>query len=120
MSAHSDACEASQILCQHLYDKLREKIPALVRAETKNWCALYELGRNRFVYISHRKTSRRIEVWCLGDVDALQNDTNLEVIPRKKMSAGWEKRFPARFFIDQEADIEAACELLYRVSYRVS
>ena len=120
MSAHLSASIESQNLCQKLYDRLQTKIPSLKRTQTKRWCGLYEPGRNRFAYISHRKTISRIEVWCLGDIEDLQRNARLNVIPRDEIRRGWEERFPARFFIDQESNIETACDLLYRISYHAS
>lgn len=71
MSAHSEASYGSQHLCQKLFDNLAISIPRLKRQQTKRWCALFEPGRNRFAYVSHRKRLSRIEVWCSGDVDKL-------------------------------------------------
>ena len=120
MSGHFKACENSKSLCNKLYECLSVKIPNLKRVETKGWCALYQLNRNRFAYIRHRKNISRIEVWCLGDPPGLQNNISLEVVSRKEIKAGWAERFQARFFVDQLSEIESACQLLFQISYILS
>jgi hypothetical protein len=118
MSAHSEASSESQYLCQELFKGLSEIIPELQRKQAKQWCAIFQQGGNRFAYVSHRKTLPRIEIWCAGDVDELITYSNIEVIPRDKIKGGWEERFPARFVIDDESDIPAACDPLFSVSYQ--
>ena len=120
MSAHSEASDNSQYLCQKLYEGLSKLIPELQRKQTKRWCALFEQGRNRFAYVSHRKKMSRIEIWCAGDVDELVSHSNIIVIPRDEIKSGWEEKFPARFVIDDDSDIPAACDLLFNVSYCAS
>lgn len=120
MSAHKGACGESQQLCQLLVEELRRQIPKLHCRETKQWCALFEPGRNRFAYVSHRKTSGAIEVWCAGDVDALLAHGGAAVVRRAVIRGGWEERFPARFFLRTSRAIRGACTLLYEVSYRAS
>ncbi|MCK5345483.1 MAG: hypothetical protein KAR20_18870, partial [Candidatus Heimdallarchaeota archaeon] len=97
MSNHMAACEESKALCDKLYDCLSKKITNLKRSETKTWCALYQLDRARFAYVSHRKKMSRIEIWCLGDSAELQKNTSLHVIPREEIKGEWANRFQARF-----------------------
>ena len=120
MSAHALASTGSKNLCDLLIIELQKKIPRLECARSKSWCGLYEPGRNRFAFISHRKRQQKIEVWCAGDIDDLTASTSINVIPREKIRPGWEERYPARFSIENESDIEAASDLLYRVSYASS
>ena len=120
MTAHSEASDGSQYLCQELYEGLLKLIPELQRKQTKQWCAFFEQGKKRFAYVSHRKRMSRIEIWCAGDVDVLVSYSNLDVIPRDEIKSGWEEKFPARFVIDDSSDIPSACDLLFNVSYRVS
>jgi hypothetical protein len=120
MSAHTEASYESQYLCEKLFEMLLSRIPQLNRKQTKQWCALYDFGRNRFAYVSHRKRLSRIEVWCSGDVDELKKYSSIDVIPRDEIRGGWEEKFPARFVIDDESDIPAACDLLFNISYRAS
>jgi hypothetical protein len=120
MSAHSQASYESQHLCDKLFEKLIEYIPHMEVKRTKQWCALFVPGRNRFAYVSHRKRLSRIEIWCAGDVDELTSFRDLHVIPREEIRGGWEERFPARFTIDHDSDIPAACDLLFNVSYKAS
>jgi hypothetical protein len=120
MSAHSEASYESQHLCEKLFKKLLDYIPQIESKRTKQWCALFVPGGNRFAYVSHRKRLSRIVIWCAGDVDELTSFSALDVIPREKIKGGWEERFPARFIVDDEADIPAACDLLFNISYKAS
>lgn len=120
MTAHKAACGESQQLCQFLVEELRRRIPKLQCRETKQWCTLFEPGRNRFAYVSHRKTSRAIEVWCAGNVNDLVAHRGAEVVPRAVIRNGWEECFPARLFLTTARAIRGACILLYEVSYRAS
>jgi hypothetical protein len=120
MSAHSEASYGSQQLCEKLFKKLIGYIPQIERKRTKRWCVLFVPGGNRFAYVSHRKLLSRIEVWCAGDVDELTSFSALDVIPREEIKGGWEERFPAGFIVDDEADILAACDLLFNISYKIS
>lgn len=120
MSAHELASVGSKNLCDLLIKELQKKIPQLECARSKNWCGIFEPGKNRFAFISHRKKQNKIEVWCAGDVDDLTVPASINVIPRDKIRPGWEELYPARFFIENDSDISAASELLYRVSYASS
>ncbi|RQW86468.1 MAG: hypothetical protein EHM79_09680 [Geobacter sp.] len=118
MSAHFKASVESRNLCESLFLALKRKIAKLERGHTKQWCALYELGGNRFAYISHRKTDASIQIWCAGDVDALKKNPYIKVLPRDNIKKGWEERFPARFSIEKESQVQAAAELLFSISYK--
>src|SRR5712692_7561390 len=120
MTAHKGACDESQQLCHLLVEELRKRVPKLQCRETKQWCALFEPPRNRLAYISHRKTSAVIEVWCAGDVNDLMGHGGIDIVPRTKIRGGWEQRFPGRFFLSTAREIRSACALLYEVSYRAS
>jgi hypothetical protein len=120
MSDHSEASYESQQLCEKLFKRLLVYIPQIESKRTKQWCTLFVPGGNRFAYVSHRKRLSRIEIWCAGDVDELTSFSALDVIPREKIKGGWEERFPARFIVDDEADIPAACDLLFNISYKTS
>jgi hypothetical protein len=120
MSAHSEASYKSQQLCEKLFKKLLGYIPQLESKRTKQWCVLFVPRGNRFAYVCHRKRLSRIEVWCAGDIDELTSFSALDVIPRDEIKGGWEERFPACFIVDDEADISAACDLLFNISYKTS
>jgi len=120
MSDHIEASLGSKNMCQKLFDCLAEKIPNLKRSQSKNWCGFYQAGRNRFAYISHRKQSSDIQIWCSGDVEDLLNESRIEVIPREEIKSGWEEKYPARFYVKSDLDIDPACDLLYKISYPTS
>src|SRR5690606_15114764 len=117
MSSHFDAGHDSKRFCQMLYRNLAAKIPNMEREETEQWCSLRASGGNKFAWISHRKRMSRIEIWCAGDVQDLMRHSKIEVHPRGKIKRGWERKFPARIFVDEEADVSLAADLLYRVSH---
>jgi len=118
MSAHELASKGSQSLCNKLFDSLMRRIPRIERSMTKQWCAFFEKGNNRFAYVAHRKTTNSIQIWCAGDVDALINNKYLKVIPRTIIRGGWEENYPARFTVESADQIESAADLLYFISYK--
>jgi len=120
MPAHELASRGSKNLCDELYAALTRKIPRLQRSMTKQWCALHEAGGTRFAYIAHRKTTDHIQIWCAGDVDALIRNPYLRVTPRSKFREGWEDKYPARFTLAREDQIDAAADLLFFISYKKS
>jgi hypothetical protein len=118
--AHKEAGLESKDLCDYLYNGLAQYIPNLNRDQVKRWCGLYEEGRTRFAYVNHRKQLGKIEIWCIGDPDVLQQSTSLEIFPRKQINGAWEACFPSRFFVETLMEAEEACRLLYQVSYQQS
>lgn len=118
MLAHELASKGSQVLCDKLFSALKHRIPRVECSMTKQWCALFESGRNRFAYVAHRKTSDSIQIWCAGDVDSLVKNKYLIVIPRNKIRGGWEENFPARFTVDSDTLIDPAADLLFSISYK--
>jgi hypothetical protein len=120
LSDHFEACDDSGNLCDSLYQSLSQKIPKLNRDYKKRWFCIFQKDRKRFAYINHRKTLRRIEVWCLGEFSDLQDKTNLKIEPRKPTTGGFGRSFQCRFFINQFSDIATACDVLYSVSYQLS
>jgi len=121
MSAHAKAIRESRAMCDRLYERLAAGVPGLAREHTKQWCALYEPGRNRFAYVSHRLTEDIVEVWCRGDVDKLRSCPGIDVRPRNQIrDKGWEKEYPARFEVYNGQTLAAAVHRLLTVSYLAS
>lgn len=120
MSAHTQASTESSSLCDLLVERLRVHIPRLECARTKRWCGLFEPGRTRFAYISHRKRSGSVEVWCAGEVLKLKNHGGVPFTPRDRIGGGWEGKFPGRFLLKTARDVDGAVRLLHEVSYRAS
>lgn len=115
MSDHDNAHKLSQDLCDALFKELQALLPDLERSSSKKWCGIFKSGRKRLAYVNHRRTSSRLDVWCLGDLDELRKTETLEVRPRQPTIGGF-RHFTARFFLDDPHEIREAAELLYRVS----
>ena len=120
MSDHTDCSPESRSLCDALFSGLRGRIPQLNRSQSLRWCAFFSSARNRFAYINHRKRMSRIQIWCLGEPAVLISATNLLVELRTPTTGGFAKQFQAKFFLDDILDIDAAVQLLYDVSFRMS
>lgn len=118
MSAHDEACRGSQQLCDELYATLKSLIPALSCAPAQRWCGYYAPSRRRLAFVSHFKTSDRVEVWCRGHLHALQKAGPPQVRPRTRTeSGGWEDDFPGRFELTSASQIPSAARLLHAVSF---
>ena len=117
MSDHSESGEASRHLCNALSRELQQRIPFLRRVQSARWCGFFQEGRKRFAYVNHRKQMSRIEVWCLGDPEALAKESRLTVKERSPTSGGFGREFRARFFVDELSDVVSAAEALVSVSY---
>ena len=116
MSNHNEAGTASQDLCEGLANRLARRIPNFQVAQSTKWCGFYAEGKKRFAYVNHRKQMGRIEVWCLGELDALAMYPNIEVKPRNPSTGGF-INFQARFFLNDQSLLDEAADLLYRVAY---
>jgi len=117
MNDHNAACSESARLCDQLLRKLGEKVPELRRADSHRWCGFFQDGRKRFAYVTHRRKSGRIEVWCLGSVDRLLRASALPIRKRAPTTGGFGNQFLARFFLDDPHHLDAAARLLADVSY---
>ncbi len=118
MSDHTESLSSSADLCDALYTGLAKRIPNLKRSQSYRWCAFFQEGSPRFAYVSHRKKSSRIEVWCRGEFEVLAARSPLTFHPRKPTSGGFGREFEARFFVDDAAQLPAAIQILYDVSYQ--
>lgn len=116
MKAHYEASEQSRMFCEKLFEKLSLKIPNLKRSESQNWCGLNQINGPRFAYINHKKRLPRIEVWCTGDPEKLKKFDKLEVRLRDDIRGSWEERFPGRFIIENENQLDDAVILLITIS----
>ena len=115
MSNHTGACQHAQSLCDHLLNALTHRIPDLQSSRKSSWCTV---GTPHFAYISHMRTSPRIQIWCKGDPAALEKDRRVNYHPRPKPRRGWwEKNFSGWFDVEHIEDIDAAAEVLYQHSY---
>ena len=120
MSGHNNACVASSVLCDEIYKGLKHLIPNLQMARLLKWCAMYEPDKTRLAYIQHRRTSGKVGIWCAGELDALLAYKKLDIVPRQHFRNTWERRFPARFFVDSDVDVPKAVEILHNISSRAT
>jgi len=120
MSDHAEASPDSKAICDRLFGGLSSRILNLRRVESQRWCGVYQDGRRRFAYVNHRKGMSRIEIWCLGEPEELQKRTGLTINPRNPTTGGFGAAFSSHFFVDGFADADAACDVLFAVSFRLS
>ena len=119
--SHHTCSRGSRSLCEALFTRLRDSIPSLQRAESQQWCGLYQDGRSRFAYISHQKSGSAITVWCLAEPEELidaTKDSHLHIRPRAISKGGWDKTFKCRFTLQDASELNAAVDVLTNVSYR--
>jgi len=84
MLSHNNASKESQHLCHRLFEELQHFLPNVARSESKDTCALYVPGKNRFAYVYHRSEGGFIRVYFRGDVSvapALQKQIPVQVRP---------------------------------------
>jgi len=119
--SHHICSPVSRSLCEALSTSLGDSIPNLKRAESQQWCGLYQDGRSRFAYISHQKSGPAITVWCLGEPEELIDATegsHLHIRPRAISRGGWDKTFKCRFRLQDASELNAAVGVLTNVSHR--
>jgi hypothetical protein len=119
MSDHDEASAESRELCDALFEGLQRQIPDLRRNPTKRWCGFYEVGRNRFAYVNHRRVAVSVKVWCLGDAADLVDIPGLSIELRTPTQSGW-SNFGTKFAINDASAIPAAVEFLHHESYPLS
>ena len=121
LSAHSQASNESQRLCDKLFEALGNLISNLQRNPTKGSCGIWQTGKTRFTYVYHSKSMSQIEIWCRGDMtELLKNDPGLRVQGREKPKQGWAESFPVRFRVYRQDQIQLAARYLKDNSFRSS
>jgi hypothetical protein len=122
MPHHDDASEGSRNCCNHLLDSLRVFIPDVVRAPSKETCALYVSGKNRFAHIYHRKEDESIRVYFRGDIGLSISDPTgaIKIQRRDKVEKGWDKEFPYFATLTAESNFPAFAKLVSAVAYPLS
>jgi len=123
MPSHNKASQESQELCQNLLEALRKELPDVTRSESKDTCAIYVPGKNRFAYIYHRSKGKFIRVYFRGDISvtpALQKESSIIINTRPKVEKGWEKEFPYFVEIDSNEDISVIANIIYINAYPLS
>lgn len=121
MPSHNKASRESQNLCQNLILELRRFLPLVTRFESKDTCAIYVPGRNRFAYVYHRSKGGFIRVYFRGEVSvkpALQAELTINVRP--KVEKGWDKEFPYFVELSDQGSLTEAAQLLFTNAYPLS
>ena len=121
MPSHNNASKESQHLCHRLFEELQHFLPNVARSESKDTCALYVPGKNRFAYVYHRSEGGFIRVYFRGDLSvapALQKQLLVQVRP--KVEKGWDKEFPYFIEIKNIELLPAVANLLITNAYPLS
>lgn len=121
MPSHNNASKKSQHLCHRLIEELQHLLPDVARSESKDTCALYMPGKNRFAYVYHRSEGGFIRVYFRGDISvvtALQKQLPVQVRP--KVEKGWDKEFPYFIEINDIELLPAVANLIFTNAYPLS
>jgi hypothetical protein len=121
MPSHNNASKESKHLCHRLVEELQHFLPDVARSESKDTCALYVPGRNRFAYVYHRSEAGLIRVYFRGNVSvapALQKQLHVQVRP--KVEKGWDKEFPYFIEINSAELLPAVANLINTNAYPLS
>lgn len=123
MPNHDNASNESQGLCQNLLKELRKYNSDVTLNESKDTCAVFVEGRNRFAYVYHRSKGEFIRVYFRGDISvapALQKELSITINIRPKIEKGWDKEFPYFMEIDSNEQILVAAKIVYLNAYPLS
>lgn len=122
MPSHAGAHTDSQRLCDTLFASMQSRIPNLQVARAKDTCGFYQTDHNRFAYAYHRTSSPQIRVYFRGEIPTPPVDPTgtLDIHVRPKVEKGWDKELPYFLIIDQEAQVEAAAQLLINFALPLS
>lgn len=108
----------SRQIFRQLAGKLTRSILGLSVSETDKWCSFHQKGGKKFAYILLTKHKSKIDVWCLGNVDYIQQkySTKIKFKLRQKTTGGFGKDFQINFVVENQDDIENATLLLTEIS----
>ncbi len=108
----------SKQLFYQLAGQLKKVIVGLVVSETDKWCSLYQKGGKRFAYILLHKWKPKIDVWCLGDTDYVEQKYagKIRFKSRQKTTGEFGKNFQINFVIQNSEDTENSVLLLAEIS----
>ena len=95
MTSHIKADAGSRALCEQLEEAIRASVPNIRSSYSKDTCALFEPGRNRFAYVYHRKDTDEIKVYFRGDLNSHPFDPSGALEPqdihkRPEIKPGWQ------------------------------
>jgi hypothetical protein len=117
MAGHSVACQGSTALCDALLQELQHRIPGVERTSGEQWCSVFRVGKKRLAYVTHFKTSDRVQIWCRGEPAELRAEPAVSYEERQPTDSGWGSTFKGRFDISDAESIPGAADVLFRHSY---
>lgn len=121
MPTHKNASTESQSLCENLLEEIRKFLPMATRSESKDTCAIFVPGRNRFAYVYHRSKGGFIRCYFRGDVSVKPSfQSGITVNIRPKVEKGWDKEFPYFVEIDDHHSLSRVAHILYTNAYPLS
>jgi hypothetical protein len=119
MTNHNAACLKSPTLCDQLFEALQRKIPGLQIKYNDNLCSIWSTGAV-IAWASPIMIWGGIRVWFIGESQNMKK-FQASTLPLKiKPILGMWGDSCGSFQISNNAQIEAATELLFTVSYPLS
>lgn len=85
----------SKHLFRQLAGQLKRLIVGLTISESDKWCSFHQKGGKKFAYVLLTKQKPKIDVWCLGNVDYIQQkySAKIKFKSRQKTTGDSEKIF---------------------------
>lgn len=108
----------SKQLFYQLADQLKSNIVALSVSESDKWCGLYQKSGKRFAYILVTKHKPKIDVWCLGERNYIEQKYagRIKFLNRQVTVGSFGNQFQISFMVENNEDIKNAVELLTEIS----
>lgn len=107
---HRSACNKSAALCDELFRELKSRLKGIPIRRSARYCCF---GNPRFAWINHRKKTSRIDVWCIGESQILEDRARAKGLDfaRKHSVFG-----DGRFVLTKHTDISDLADILIEVS----
>jgi hypothetical protein len=119
MTNHHAACPKSLTLCDQLFEALQRKIPGLRIKYDDNLCSMWSTGAV-IAWASPIMIWGGIRVWFIGESQNMKKFPTSTLPLKIKPILGMWGDSCASFQISNNAQIEAATELLFTISYPLS
>ena len=119
---HDDSHPAGVALCNLLYEQLKQEVPSIQRQTTEDLkCGLLAVGRNRFAYVNHRKTTPNVQIYFRAIRDVIPTTSpSILVKTRTKFTTAWEREFPHYLDVTEREQIPSVADLLLGTAYPLS
>ena len=108
----------SKQLFYELAGQLKKFIAGLSVSETDKWCGFYQKGGKRFAYILLHKRKPKIDIWCIGNVDSIEQKYagKIKFKTRQETSGEFGKNFQINFVVENLEDVNTTVLLLAEIS----